>query len=350
MFYSRKTRQMAKSEIRHPYFISRLKHVNEFKTMNLFKKPKKIKTFFTIAILSLGIIIGGILVLSSKTSQSEKNIIVNNESANQDSDQYGLLDWEEEIYQTDPNNPDTDNDGYLDGEEIATGYDPTKPAPNDKLSEKAIEPRPAKGALAADSNFTQLLLKNIVAGLMTKTLNPGSSEENPALLNPASQEILDQFISRALSDSSQIFLPQIKESELKISNDNSRQALKNYLTTYSQIILKELEKPEFEKTEMAEVFLAIQSKDFSGLDKRINAYKNTYQEMKNILVPSQALKIHKLELQILLISLNTFQAVKNIDQDPLKALLAIQNHPITISLAQEMVKKIDELIVKEIAQ
>ena len=124
--------------------------------------PKKIQTLFLIIILSIGIVIGGFLVLKSRIIRSENNSTIIGQ-ANQDTDNDGLLDWEEEIYKTGPNNPDTDKDGYLDGEEVASGYDPTKPAPNDKSSDKAIEPRPAPGVLSKDANFTRILLNNIVA-------------------------------------------------------------------------------------------------------------------------------------------------------------------------------------------
>ncbi|MDD3487733.1 MAG: hypothetical protein PHF35_05190 [Candidatus Moranbacteria bacterium] len=41
-----------------------------------------------------------------------------------DSDNDGLSDGVEAIYETDPGNPDTDGDGYKDGEEVLNGYDP----------------------------------------------------------------------------------------------------------------------------------------------------------------------------------------------------------------------------------
>jgi len=42
----------------------------------------------------------------------------------QDSDNDGLLDYEETEYGTDINNPDTDGDGYLDGDEVKNGFNP----------------------------------------------------------------------------------------------------------------------------------------------------------------------------------------------------------------------------------
>lgn len=53
-----------------------------------------------------------------------------------DSDNDGLKDWEEELWQTDPQNPDTDTDGTPDGEEVAKNRDPRLKAPDDELREE----------------------------------------------------------------------------------------------------------------------------------------------------------------------------------------------------------------------
>ncbi|OGZ35265.1 MAG: hypothetical protein A3A94_01460 [Candidatus Portnoybacteria bacterium RIFCSPLOWO2_01_FULL_43_11] len=310
------------------------------------KNPKKILVLLTFLILAIGIIIGGFLVLKSKIDQSgapSKNISLN---SLKDSDEDGLLDWEEAIYKTNPNNPDTDGDGYFDGEEIASGYDPLKPAPNDKSSDKAMEPRPAPGVLSRDTNLTKVLVQDIVSGMMAGAINPLVSENGAADIDSASQANLDEFLTNALADSSQVLIPEIKDEELKISSDNSEEAVKNYLTKYSEIILKYLDAPEFKTTEMEDTLHALETRNFSQINKRINAYKLTYEELKNTPVPLNALEIHKLELQILLISINTFEAVKNVDEDPLKAVLAVQNHPITIDLAKEIAIKADELVKK----
>lgn len=49
----------------------------------------------------------------------------------QDTDGDGLLDWEEELWQTDPNNKDTDGDGTPDGEEVRKKRNPLVAGPAD---------------------------------------------------------------------------------------------------------------------------------------------------------------------------------------------------------------------------
>ena len=51
-----------------------------------------------------------------------------------DTDQDGLADWEEALWQTDKNNPDTDGDGTSDGEEIALSRNPKIAGPDDAIT------------------------------------------------------------------------------------------------------------------------------------------------------------------------------------------------------------------------
>ncbi|HEY4483452.1 MAG TPA: hypothetical protein VI953_04745 [Candidatus Paceibacterota bacterium] len=50
-----------------------------------------------------------------------------------DSDGDGLKDWEEALWNTDPQVADTDEDGTSDGQEVATRRDPAKAGPSDKM-------------------------------------------------------------------------------------------------------------------------------------------------------------------------------------------------------------------------
>ena len=59
---------------------------------------------------------------STNWTQSEKMTI--NVTASPDSDDDGLNDYYESVYDTDPNNPDSDGDGYLDGYEVDNNKDP----------------------------------------------------------------------------------------------------------------------------------------------------------------------------------------------------------------------------------
>lgn len=98
----------------------------------------------------VGLVLIGVVLVSSVTiffSKYQKpeeftdlqnvNILIARNTDNLDRttdiDEDGLLDWQEDLYRTDPYNPDTDGDGTPDGEEIALKRDPTVAGPNDPL-------------------------------------------------------------------------------------------------------------------------------------------------------------------------------------------------------------------------
>jgi hypothetical protein len=61
-----------------------------------------------------------------------------------DADDDGLLDWEETLWQTNPQNADTDGDGVGDGEEVAARRNPLQAGPHDELDTPIIVPQRAK--------------------------------------------------------------------------------------------------------------------------------------------------------------------------------------------------------------
>lgn len=309
---------------------------------------KKLNILVAILILLVGIGIGGFLVLKSKAGKASiaqqltdlfgaANQNSQTNEKNKDSDNDGLTDWQEEIYKTDPNNPDTDGDGYLDGEEILSGYDPLKPAPNDKLSEKAIEPRPSTGSLGV--NLTQELVKTITKNIQNVQSESSLTDQN--IMDFEASNLVDNALAAALAKSPQLyFLPTIPESEIKISQDISEQAVKDYSAKVMEILNNNFS-PEkgFTQSDLEAVLQAIQTEDFTEVDKYIKAYKDSYLAIKEIPVPLTWKEIHKKHLSLTLGSANIFEAVKLIDEDPLRAALALQQYQLVIDGAKEMTKE-----------
>lgn len=90
-------------------------------------------------------LIGGAFFLTNKTATqiaqqplSAEGVAKVNELLTRDTDRDGLMDWEEELWQTDSTKSDTDSDGAPDGEEIRLKRNPIVPGPNDPLDEEAI--------------------------------------------------------------------------------------------------------------------------------------------------------------------------------------------------------------------
>jgi hypothetical protein len=82
----------------------------------------------------------GVFSTNTKTASSQKMRELDRAYTrfSQDTDNDGLKDWEENLWNTDPKNPDSDSDGTYDGDEVKQGRDPKKPGPDDKLSQEQI--------------------------------------------------------------------------------------------------------------------------------------------------------------------------------------------------------------------
>lgn len=261
-----------------------------------------------------------------------------------DADQDGLTDWQEEIYKTDPLNPDTDGDGYLDGEEVLSGYDPLKPAPDDKLTEKAIEPRPKAGSLQV--NLTDALAEALLAEMQKTKAEESFTLEDDNTVALKNNELIDNALIAALSKSPQLhYIPAIQDSDIVISDKTDRQSEIAYASKVSQALNQYLSPQQgINGTGLETAYEAVQSNNYSELDKYINAYKNSFQAVKTIPVPSSWKEIHKKSLAFLLGSANTFEVLKNSQEDPLKTLIALQQYQQILDEFKQLTEEVGKLL------
>jgi hypothetical protein len=127
----------------------------------------------------------------------------------------------------------------------------------------------------------------------------------------------------------QIFAPEaIDETELTISSDNSSSAIKIYAKKLEEAFASQASTIiDPEKTE-AQVFLdAVQNNNFSELNLALTDYQNTYKKFKTITIPSDFLTLHKQQMDILSSLILIYRSVSNVEADPLKANLALQQYP-----------------------
>jgi len=320
---------------------------------------KKSNLIISISILLAGILIGGYLVLSSKIGSADLSQQImgffgagnqQQDEKTKDVDQDGLTDWQEEIYKTDPLNPDTDGDGYLDGEEVLSGYDPLKPAPDDKLLDKAIEPRPKAGSLQI--NLTDALAEALLAEMQKTKAEETFTVEDEDTVVLKNNELIDNALIAALSKSPQLYyIPTIPDSEIQTSNDNSETAIKSYAAKVMAVLDKHISAEQGITKSGLEVALeSTQTKDYSALDKYIRAYKNSYQEIKTIPAPSTWKEIHRKYLSLILGSANIFEAIKQSENDPLRAMIAIQQYEEVIKGLKQILEEAAKLMGVELPQ
>jgi len=209
-------------------------------------------------------------------SPNASNTNSTNNTNNKDSDHDGLTDAQEKILGTDPNNSDTDGDGYLDGEEILSGHNPLKPGPNDKLT--------------SQTNDLTTLLKSAASADTT------SDNANQALND------LQLNIAQSLG------LTPLTANQIKIISDNSDNAINNYLAAVEKITTKN--------------FPADQNS--LNLRKYSQILNATFNDLKNLAVPSSLAVKHKDFLSSLWVLRNIAQTLAQENADPVQSASALQ--------------------------
>jgi len=247
---------------------------------------------------------------------------------NKDSDSDGLMDWQEITWQTDSCRADTDGDGYVDGEEVASGYSPTQPAPNDELSDTdSINPRPLP------KNLTQALAQN----LSGKTIKGGLGSALGSDILATPNQVINVAIQEVINEAIQEFsLPNISDEEINISEDNSPEAIQRYALETIKALTdwKNSQQGSFEN-EVDLFIYTIDSKDFSEINKRIDGYKKLYDDTRYIQTPSNLKDIQKGRIGTSMVMISIFEAVKNIDQDPIRTTLALEQYGYIVKLINQ---------------
>lgn len=256
------------------------------------------------------------------TTQSGKKVLKTIDNPDLDSDADGLRDWEEPLYNTDPQNPDTDNDNYKDGEEISSGYDPTIPAPNDKKSEFAFSPRPVPQTL------TENLTEQLFFLIAEKQINPADAQKalfSPELMQSQSYAAIGTaFENLVLSHKNLYELPEISDDIINISNDNSEKAKEEYAKKLKEISNVILEK-NLTIDRIIEIFEeATYTKDFSMTRKIRDIFKKNYNKLIVLPVPLDFLQIHKNDLVYLAGMIQILSDVELIEKDPIRGAIAAE--------------------------
>lgn len=241
-----------------------------------------------------------------------------NADANKDSDGDGLKDWEEAIWQTDPQNPDTDGDGTPDGKEVAGGRDPLKKGPNDKLPQPA-ESVPA-GAEPSTDNLTYNLTKNVLdSGVL------GAIDENG---NLTSTDFLKNISLPKTIDPVTLLQPSIPISakDLVLAPQNDPGAVKQYFNSlyavYARYVI-----PHQKRGDLIILADALQTGDYTKLtelDSLIKAIELTVRDIEKIPTPPDCREFAVRELGYLLETKRAMEIFRNTPNDPLASALIVK--------------------------
>jgi len=171
-------------------------------------------------VLLIGLVVvysnkSGVNKYVAKNASQEKNLIT--KGIEQDTDLDNLLDWEETLWNTDPNEADTDRDGTSDGQEVASARDPLKPGPGDVLAKSEdLKAEPYS------YNFNSELSENVTESLAFNLLtNYFGARDNGPLSENKKTELGNSLIG-SLDDKLTLVAKSFSRPDLNIASVSHR--------------------------------------------------------------------------------------------------------------------------------
>jgi len=154
---------------------------------------------------------------------------------------------------------------------------------------------------------------------------------------------LEQAFAKQLGQTKNLFsLPEISDSELNISSDNSPDAQKEYTKTLSKILATYFPSAMFEKSDIEVAQKAIEEKNFEELDQYIEAYKILYEKVKVVPTPPDWLEIQKEQLGLFSVTRQLLEAYRNVEVDAVRAIIAAEKYPEILKQAYELAITIED--------
>jgi len=137
-----------------------------------------------------------------------------------------------------------------------------------------------------------------------------------------SYPVLVEKAEKTISEMPEIFDINIADEDINISEDNTPEAIKLYLSQASSFLNSDsffLQEQSFQA-----LISAFQNSDFSKLDNLIKTNDFKIEQAKEIIVPSSWKEIHKQGLELTLLIRNIYVSFRDIQNDPLKAYSALE--------------------------
>ncbi len=235
-----------------------------------------------------------------------------NNTKSGDADADGLLDWQEELYGSDPDNADTDGDGTNDGDEVSLRRDPTVPAPNDPL------------LTTKDLFNTNVNLDGYATGTVTDKLSVKLFSEyftlkrNDKLNDETQEDLVNKLATDAVKNSD--FKDYFVKSDLTIIS-SSKDTVKIYGTEFAQISITSILRMDSYKN--------LSEKQY--MTNIANEYQNLAQNLAYINVPDVAGDAHLKIVNQAYQAGTLIKGMLDVDADPVEVTLAIAQYQASLN-------------------
>lgn len=253
----------------------------------------------------------------------------------QDDDNDGLKNWEEVLFQTDPQNPDTDGDGTLDGEEIMRGRSPFKSGPDDVIATTTERIQASEDTDMGPKNYTKLLAETFGQQFIIPYIQQQGSSVDPKLF---AQALTEKILATAAEDVPAAFYT---ATDIRTRADNSAAAWQRYAEEMDTLVvnsfgnlLSKLEIEIFSRAIEQENY-----KELALLDPYLTALDRTIAGLKKIRAPSNLADIHLEYLNLTARQEFGVQKMRDAEKDMVGAFIGMQEY-------SKAIKKFDELLLR----
>lgn len=293
----------------------------------------------TVAVVGAAAIVAGVWYITSQEAlerESGEVISVSGESQEieagafeRDSDNDGLRDWEEALWETDPANPDTDGDGVSDGEEVRAGRNPTVPGPNDTLTQ-ADMPIHAReeSTLTTSESFQKEFLERI-----TKANRQGSVTETDL------QEMLMQLAEEygQTADSFSFYA----ESDITVG-DTSETSVRTYLNSLGKLAKEYADAfPSERIVSIQRIFTEPGADHEVNFNSLVEDFERVEEELATLSVPRDLASTHTDALNGIAAMRSSLETILEVrDSDSLRAIIEMSSFTSGLTLFGEAVEEI----------
>ena len=181
---------------------------------------------------------------------------------------------------------------------------------------------------ADGNNFDNVALFNLTEFVAKSVSNQMQTLDQKGVENidpndPQNQEAIKKAMAELQNFS--LFDESINDKDLKISQDNSKEAKSEYLMETAQIILKNSNNDYKNPQKALENFT--DNFDVSGVRQIADAYSKIFDGFLNTKVPSDYLDLHRRYVILLKKAKETYQGLVDYSNDPVRAALSMQLTP-----------------------
>lgn len=230
-----------------------------------------------------------------------------------DDDGDGLKNWEEALFRADPHSPDTDGDGVSDGEEVKQGRDPAKAGPGDRLPEPLFAQKQTE---AQERNLTRDFTEAML-GRPVVTLLSGGTPQIP-------QEAADRYADLLLKKSVLSAAPAFSRADVVAHKQETPEAVALYFQSF-QNAFEKIKSGGADETAIALDLLQSgqTSERFEDLEAQAALYDDAIADLKKTTVPQSLADFHVSTLNYLSRFRYAAALFRQFEQDPVKALVAL---------------------------